>query len=114
MKADAKRCCPWPGNDELMLQYHDREWGTPLHDDRRLFEFLILEGMQAGLSWRTILHKRENFRKAFHGFDPGRISRYGDRAPARRCRNHTQSRKDHGRHPQRTTLPRGTAGIRKL
>jgi DNA-3-methyladenine glycosylase I len=62
-----------------MMAYHDREWGVPLHDDRRLFEFLILEGMQAGLSWRTILHKRENFRKAFHKFDPAKVARYGDR-----------------------------------
>jgi len=72
-----KRC--WGGTDELMIAYHDREWGVPLHDDRKLFEFLILEGMQAGLSWRTILNKRENFRKAFHGFDPARVVRYGQR-----------------------------------
>jgi DNA-3-methyladenine glycosylase I len=62
-----------------MISYHDREWGVPLHDDRKLFEFLILEGMQAGLSWRTILGKRENFRKAFHGFDAARMARYGKR-----------------------------------
>lgn len=66
-----------------MRRYHDREWGVPLHNDRKLFEFLILEGMQAGLSWRTILHKRENFRKAFCGFDPGRVARFGDREVAR-------------------------------
>ena len=60
-----------------MQFYHDREWGTPLHDDRKLFEFLILETMQAGLSWRCVLHKRENFRKAFHRFDPIKVSRYG-------------------------------------
>jgi DNA-3-methyladenine glycosylase I len=64
---------------ELMREYHDREWGVPLHDDRKIFEFLILEGMQAGLSWRTILYKRENFRRAFHGFDPARVARYGER-----------------------------------
>ena len=68
--------CPWPGDDPRMVEYHDREWGVPLHDDRKLFEFLILEGMQAGLSWSTILNKRENFRKAFHGFDPARVARY--------------------------------------
>ncbi len=68
--------CPWPGDDPRMVEYHDREWGVPLHDDRKLFEFLILEGMQAGLSWSTILNKRENFRKAFHGFDPERVARY--------------------------------------
>jgi DNA-3-methyladenine glycosylase I len=76
MEDDGKRRCAWLSDDELMLEYHDREWGMPLHDDRRLFEFLILEGMQAGLSWRTILHKRENFRKAFHKFDPAKIARY--------------------------------------
>lgn len=70
-----RRC--WPlGEDELMLQYHDTEWGTPLHDDRKLFEFLLLDNAQAGLSWRTILHKRENYRKAFDNFDPAKIARY--------------------------------------
>ncbi|MBI4329209.1 MAG: DNA-3-methyladenine glycosylase I [Chloroflexi bacterium] len=62
-----------------MLRYHDEEWGVPLHDDRRLFEILLLEGFQAGLSWPTILHKRENFRTAFDGFDPAKIARYGER-----------------------------------
>lgn len=62
-----------------MLDYHDREWGVPLHDDRALFEFLILEGAQAGLSWETILKKRENYRRAFHDFDPARIARYDER-----------------------------------
>jgi DNA-3-methyladenine glycosylase I len=62
--------CNWPGNDPLMQEYHDKEWGIPLHDDLKLFEFLVLEGFQAGLSWMTILRKRENFREAFHGFDP--------------------------------------------
>ncbi|MSQ25273.1 MAG: DNA-3-methyladenine glycosylase I [Dehalococcoidia bacterium] len=61
-----------------MLRYHDDEWGVPIHDDRKLFEFLILDAFQAGLSWRTILHKRENFRRAFHTFDAARIARYGD------------------------------------
>ncbi|MGA2362533.1 MAG: DNA-3-methyladenine glycosylase I [Candidatus Aminicenantales bacterium] len=59
-----------------MAAYHDQEWGRPLHDDRKIFEFLILEGMQAGLSWRTILYKRENFRRAFHDFDPVKVARY--------------------------------------
>ncbi len=76
---DAKTRCAWPGGDKLMLRYHDAEWGVPLHDDQKLFEFIILEGMQAGLSWRTILHKRENFRRAFHNFDPARVARYGQR-----------------------------------
>jgi DNA-3-methyladenine glycosylase I len=62
-----------------MVRYHDEEWGVPLHDDRKLFEFLILEGAQAGLSWETILKKRENYRSAFDGFDPGRVARYDPR-----------------------------------
>lgn len=74
-----KTRCPWPGDDPLYVAYHDTEWGVPLRDDRKLFEFLILEGMQAGLSWITILRKREHFRKAFHGFDAGRVARYGER-----------------------------------
>ena len=68
--------CFWPGDDALYQQYHDTEWGVPLHDDRALFEFLILEGAQAGLSWITILRKRENYRAAFDGFDAQRIARY--------------------------------------
>jgi DNA-3-methyladenine glycosylase I len=67
--------CPWPTN-ELYRRYHDEEWGVPLHDDRRLFELLILEGAQAGLSWETVLKKRENYRAAFDGFDPARVARY--------------------------------------
>jgi DNA-3-methyladenine glycosylase I len=70
--------CEWAGTDPLMMAYHDQEWGTPLHDDRRLFEFLILEGAQAGLSWMTILKKRENFRQALDGFDPELVASYGD------------------------------------
>ncbi len=69
--------CDWAGNDPLMISYHDEEWGVPLHDDRKLFEFLVLEGAQAGLSWRTVLRKRENYRRLFHGFDPERVARYG-------------------------------------
>jgi DNA-3-methyladenine glycosylase I len=71
-----KNRCNWCGSDPLYIAYHDDEWGVPAHDDRRLFEFLILEGAQAGLSWFTILKKRENYRKAFHGFDFERIARY--------------------------------------
>ena len=70
--------CPWADGSESYAAYHDHEWGVPVHDDRLLFEFLILEGAQAGLSWRTILAKRENYRRAFHGFDPAKIARYGD------------------------------------
>lgn len=75
--------CPWCGDDPLYVAYHDREWGVPCHDERTLFEFLILEGAQAGLSWITILRKRENYRRAFDGFDPERIARYGDADVAR-------------------------------
>ncbi len=75
----SKTRCTWPGTDPLMLAYHDEEWGTPLHDDRLLFEFLILEGAQAGLSWRTILNKRENYRRAFDRFDAKKIARYDAR-----------------------------------
>jgi DNA-3-methyladenine glycosylase I len=71
-----ERCAWVPEGDELYAAYHDEEWGVPLHDDRRLFEFLILEGAQAGLSWDTILAKRENYRKAFDGFDFVKIARY--------------------------------------
>jgi DNA-3-methyladenine glycosylase I len=78
MTTSLKRC-PWSGTDPLYCEYHDREWGVPVHDDRKLFEFLILEGMQAGLSWITILRKRENFRRAFAGFDPEKIARFGKR-----------------------------------
>jgi DNA-3-methyladenine glycosylase I len=70
--------CPW-ATTEPNISYHDQEWGVPVHDDRRLFEFLILEGAQAGLSWSTILKKRENYRKAFDGFRPEKIARYGKR-----------------------------------
>ena len=69
--------CPW-AKTEQYVEYHDLEWGVPLHDDRRLFEFLILEGAQAGLSWETILKKRDNYRQAFDQFDPHRVARYGD------------------------------------
>lgn len=74
-----KTRCPWPSDDKLMIKYHDKEWGVPLHNDKKLFEFLILEGFQAGLSWRTILHKRENFRKAFDNFDFNKVAKYNRR-----------------------------------
>ena len=73
----SKLRCTWAGDDPLYCAYHDEEWGVPLHDDRALFEFLTLEGAQAGLSWITILRKRENYRAAFDNFDPERIARYG-------------------------------------
>jgi DNA-3-methyladenine glycosylase I len=71
--------CNWPTNDPLMIRYHDEEWGVPLHDDRKIFEFLVLDAFQAGLSWRTVLHKRENFRAAFDGFDVQAIARYEEK-----------------------------------
>ena len=74
-----KRRCDWSGTDPLYVKYHDREWGVPVHDDRRLFEMLILEGAQAGLSWLTILKKREAFREAFDRFDPCRVAKYNGR-----------------------------------
>lgn len=70
--------CEWAGADPLMMAYHDEEWGVPAHDDRRLFEFLVLEGAQAGLSWSTILRKREAYRAAFDGFDPVRVTAYDE------------------------------------
>ncbi len=74
--------CAWVGDDPLSLRYHDQEWGVPVHDDRRLFEFLLLEGAQAGLSWITILRKREGYRRAFAGFDPRRVARFDARRVA--------------------------------
>jgi len=78
--------CAW-ASGELSIRYHDEEWGVPVHDDRTLFEFLILEGAQAGLSWNTILNKRENYRKAFGGFDPERVARYDRRKIERLLRD---------------------------
>jgi DNA-3-methyladenine glycosylase I len=76
MKTDMKKRCAWVSDDPLYIRYHDEEWGRPVHDDRVLFEFLILEGAQAGLSWITILKKRENYREAFSSFDPTKVARY--------------------------------------
>lgn len=73
-----KKRCAWCGDDPLYIQYHDEEWGVPLHDDRRLFEMLTLEGAQAGLSWITVLRKRDNYRQAFDQFDPRRVAAYGE------------------------------------
>lgn len=70
--------CPWCGSDPLYMDYHDKEWGRPLHDDQKLYEFIVLESFQAGLSWITILKKRENFRKAFDNFDAEKVAKYGD------------------------------------
>ena len=72
------RRCSWVGSDPLMVAYHDTEWGVPVHDDRRLFEFMVLEAMQAGLNWRIVLQKRQNLARALHGFDLRRVAGYGD------------------------------------
>lgn len=77
MKSTVKnQRCAWPTADPLMLKYHDTEWGAPTHDDRKIFEFLVLESAQAGLSWKTVLNKRENYRKAFSSFDPVKVAHY--------------------------------------
>ncbi len=74
-----KQRCEWVGEDQLLMDYHDKEWGVPLHDDQSLFEFIILEGVQAGLSWLTILKKRKNYHLAFAGFDPVVVAKYGEK-----------------------------------
>jgi DNA-3-methyladenine glycosylase I len=81
--ADGKLRCPWAGTDPLYVRYHDKEWGVPVTRDRKLFEFLILEGAQAGLSWITILKRRSGFRKAFANFDPKKVERFGAKDRAR-------------------------------
>lgn len=78
-----KKRCAWPGDDTLMMEYHDKEWGVPVHDDRKLFEFMVLDAFQAGLSWSTILKKRENFRKAFDNFDFNKIVKYDSKKIAK-------------------------------
>ncbi|HEY4886505.1 MAG TPA: DNA-3-methyladenine glycosylase I [Myxococcales bacterium] len=86
MRTDERKRCPWAGTDPAMRAYHDEEWGRPVHDDRVLFEFLTLEGAQAGLSWSTILRKREGYRRAFAGFDPGyRSGTSWAKRPGRGC-----------------------------
>ncbi len=88
MSVDAELVrCPWPGVDPLYVSYHDKEWGVPEFDARALYEKLVLDGFQAGLSWITILRKRENFRKAFEGFEPEKIARYGKREVSRLLAN---------------------------
>lgn len=83
VKSDARARCEWTGSDPLMVHYHDTEWGVPIHDDRLLFEFLTLEGAQAGLSWRTILHKRAAYKAAFQDFDVARVARFSAERIAR-------------------------------
>src|SRR5487761_2502156 len=79
--------CPWCGDDPLYVAYHDTEWGVPQHDDRTLFEFLVLEGAQAGLSWITVLRKRENYRLSFANFDAHRVATFGDAETVRLLAN---------------------------
>jgi DNA-3-methyladenine glycosylase I len=78
MKLQQENDCTWPGNDPLMQEYHDKEWGVPVHDDRKLFEFILLDAFQAGLSWKTILYRREHFRQAFDNFDAQKIAQYSE------------------------------------
>ena len=87
IEPEAKTRCAWPVGDPLMLRYHDEEWGVPVHDDRLWFEHIILDAFQAGLSWRTILHKREGFRAVFHNFEPERVARM----TARECERARQN-----------------------
>src|SRR5574341_968498 len=79
--------CGWTSTDPLMIRYHDTEWGIPLHDDRKLFEFLVLDAFQAGLSWAIVLRKRENFRKAFGYFDPAKIAKFDKKRVAKLLKN---------------------------
>ena len=74
-----RKSCEWPSGDSLMINYHDNEWGMPVHDDIRWFEHIVLDGAQAGLSWKTILHRREGYRRAFDGFDPVKVARYDEK-----------------------------------
>lgn len=87
MSARAVIRCGWCGDDELYMRYHDEEWGVPLRDDRALFEFLVLEGAQAGLAWITVLRKRDGYRQAFDNFDPAKVARYTDRKLQRLLEN---------------------------
>jgi DNA-3-methyladenine glycosylase I len=75
-EARMRKRCEWAGSDPLYIEYHDKEWGVPVHDDRKIFEMLVLEGAQAGLNWLTVLRKRENYRKAFDNFDPRKVAKY--------------------------------------
>ncbi len=83
MSKTTRGSCDWPGGDVLMQRYHDTEWGVPVREDRKHFEFLVLEGAQAGLSWRTILHRREGYRRAYAGFDVDKVAAFGTRDVAR-------------------------------
>jgi DNA-3-methyladenine glycosylase I len=106
---EAVKRCAWP-RTELDIAYHDKEWGVPVHDDRVLFEFLTLEGAQAGLSWSTILNKRQNYRRAFADFDPARVARFNAARVKRlleRSRNRSQSPEGEQHRIERARLPGG-------
>lgn len=83
----SRKTCEWPIGDPLMLQYHDREWGVPIRNDKKIFEFLVLESAQAGLSWRTILHKRDGYRELFAAFDPKEVARFDKKRVAKLLKN---------------------------
>ncbi len=102
-----KKRCAWAGTDPLFIAYHDEEWGVPLHDDRVLFEFLVLEGAQAGLSWSTILRKRDAYRRAFDRFDPREVARYEKRKVAALTPVHSAS-------ARRADRSRGSAARRSV
>lgn len=87
MGTDNRQRCDWPGDDPLMIRYHDDEWGIPVHNDQKWFEFIVLDGFQAGLAWRTVLHKREAFREVFFEFDPEKVARMPDMAIAEAMAN---------------------------
>ena len=87
MNNDQRQRCDWPGDDPLMVRYHDEEWGVPVHDDRKWFAFILLDAFQAGLSWKTVLHKREAFHKVFYGFDPQRVAGMSEKAMAEAMAN---------------------------
>jgi DNA-3-methyladenine glycosylase I len=87
MTIDDRPRCGWMGDDALMQRYHDEEWGVPVHDERKWFEYLVLDAFQAGLSWKTVLHKREGFRKVFRDFDPGRVARLTSKHIDAACAN---------------------------
>ena len=82
MTDNERQRCGWPGDDPLMIRYHDKEWGVPVHDDRKWFEFIVLDAFQAGLSWKTVLHKRDAFHHVFYGFDPQRVAGMSEKAIA--------------------------------
>ena len=87
MSRQNRQRCPWPGDDSLMQRYHDDEWGVPVHDDRKWFEYIVLDAFQAGLSWKTILHRRKAFDAVFYGFDPQRVAAMSEKAVAEAIAN---------------------------